>query len=503
MTSSDKQPELPLGLPDEQAEQKKAAKKHLPEANEFSPAPLDRGGGLRGLLAVIDETGPDLAKLKEAIRKRFFKDSAPDQSDPEKRKKVQTTLGYNALLGACKYGLVDRESLSLTELGREVLDCDGDKERYEILARHIIRNLYGLEVLMAIREMQAAGSKVDKNTLQAYLEQLGFALPRAAGNHLKLLLWLRRAGVLPERGGVYEISGEAVEAIAGVSLDAADEWSALTDEQQAFLRTLRRIAVLEGSAPVPAKQVFDAVEDEHGAIFRRPDQLAATVLKPLAETGWIERSGIGKSGRGGKSGRVAASEKLLEIEPDLLPSGDGLGIPPDLRAHLQTPLEEIYADLGSADKHKKGIALELLALRLASDLSLTPVKMRARSASTGGAEVDLIADAAHLHFSRWLLQCKNTEKVTVSALAKEAGMATLLKASVIVIVTTGRIPSSVETFARELALSSSLQAVLVDGKLLTRYRKSGASVLRKHFKAAAEEALAVKLPQVVRDISEG
>jgi hypothetical protein len=499
--TGDKQPELPLDLPAEPAEPERGAKKHLPEANEFAPKPLARGGGLRALLSLVDEGPADLAALKEAIRRRFFKDSAPGQSDPAKRKKVQTTLAYNAFLGACKYGLVDRDSLGLTDLGRQVLDCDSDEERYELLARHIIRNLHGLEVLTAIREMQAAGSKVDKNTLQAYLEQIGFELPRAAANHLRLLLWLRLAGVLPERG--YEVSEEAVEAIAGISLHAADDWSVLTEEQQAFLRALRRIAVMEGAQPVPAKQVFDAVEDEHGPIFRRPDQLAATVLNPLVEAGWITRSGISKAGRGGKSGKVAATEKLVEIEPDLLPSGDGLGIPADLRAHLQTPLERIYDDLGSADTHAKGIALELLALRMASDLSLTPVKMRERSASTGGAEVDLIADAAHLHFSRWLLQCKNTRTISVAALAKEVGMAVLLKASVIVIVTTGRIPSTVEAYARELALSSALQAVLVDGELLARYREKGPAVLRKHFKSAAEETLAVKLPQVVREISEG
>ena len=39
--------------------------------------------------------------------------------------------------------------------------------------------------------------------------------------------------------------------------------------------------------------------------------------------------------------------------------------------------------------------------------------------------------------------------------------------------------------------------------VLTRYREKGPGVLRKHFKDAAEEALGVKLPQVVREISEG
>jgi len=440
MTKSGKQPELPLGLAEAPQGRPANEKKHLPEANEFAPRPLERGGGLRGLLSVVDETEPDMALLKEAVRKRFFADSAPKQKDPSKRKKVQETLAYNAILGAGKYGLLDRETPNLTDLGRLILDAEDEGERYRLLARHIIRNLHGLDVLMAIREMQAAGSKVDKSTLQAYLEQMGFELPRAAANHLRLLLWLRQAGVLPERG--YEISEPAVEAIAGVSLEAADDWSGLTEEQKAFLGTLRSIAVLDGNKPVPAKQIFDSVEDEHGPIFRRPDQLAATILNPLADMGWIIRSGVGSSGRGGKSGAVAATSKLLDVDLAVLPDGDSLGIPADLRAHLQTPLDQVYDDLGSSNTYVKGVALELLALRMASDLTLVPVKMRERSASTGGAEVDLIADAAHLHFSRWLIQCKNTKSITVAALAKEVGMAVLLRASVVVVVTTGRIPEN-------------------------------------------------------------
>lgn len=500
MTSS-KQPELLLNLTQASKGSPAKEKKHLPEANEFAPKPLERGGGLRGLLAVVDETGPELAELKEAIRKRFFAESAPKQKDPAKRMTVQTTLAYNVVLGAGKYGVLDRETRNLTDLGRLILDADEEQERYELLARHIIRNLHGLDVLIAIREMQAAGSKVNKFTLQAYLEQMGFELPRAAANHLRLLLWLRQADVLPERG--YEISEQAVEAIAGVSLEAADAWSVLTEDQKAFLQVVRRIATLDGGKPVPAKQIFDSVEDEHGPIFRRPDQLASTVLNPLVETGWIIRGGVGNSGRGGKSGTVAGTPKLLDVEPEVLPDGDGLGIPADLRAHLQTPLDQVYDDLGSSNTYVKGVALELLALRMASDLTLVPVKMRERSASTGGAEVDLIADAAHLHFSRWLIQCKNTKTITVAALAKEVGMAVLLRANVIVIVTTGRIPSTVVAYARELAMTSPLQAVLVDGDLLTRYREQGPGALRRHFKGAAEEALSMKLSQVAREISEG
>jgi len=490
MTS--RQPELGLELA--------PAPKRLPEGNEFAPGQLE--AGLRELLVAVDDGGGDLEAIKELIRKRFYAKAAPKQKDPVKRKTMQVKRAYNAFLGACKYGLVDRDSLVLTELGKEVVSCDDDLERYELLARHIIRELHGLDVLIAIREMEAAGSTVNKHTLQVYLEHMGFKLPRAAANHLRLLSWLRLTDVLPKTG--YTISGEAVERIAGISLDAADAWLTLTDEQQAFLRALRKIAVTEGTKPVAAKRVLDGAEVEYGPLFKRPDQLAATLFRPLAdsEVGWITRSGISKTGRGGKSGKVAATEKLLKTEVDLLPKGDGLGIPSDLRAHLQKPLDEIYAELESSNAHVKGIALELLAVRMAIDLSLTPIRLRERGASTGGAEVDLIADATHLHFSRWLLQCKNTKTVSVAALAKEVGMATLLKASVVVIVTTGRIPKTVELFARELATSTALQAVLVDRNVLDRYRKGGPGVLLKHFNEAAREALALKLPQVINEVSE-
>jgi len=61
----------------------------------------------------------------------------------------------------------------------------------------------------------------------------------------------------------------------------------------------------------------------------------------------------------------------------------------------------------------------------------------------------------------------------------------------------------VETYARELALSSPLQAVLVDGDLLARYRKQGPDALRRHFKRSAEQTLSLKLSQIAREISGG
>ena len=115
--------------------------------------------------------------------------------------------------------------------------------------------------------------------------------------------------------------------------------------------------------------------------------------------GWIERAPQ-TAGRGGKSPRIIATDKLINVDPDLLPD-PAHSLPPSVINALQRPLEEIFADLESTDTHKKGIALEALAGKLAISLGLTPVEFRLRGSRTGGAEVDLIAEGAHLQFSRW------------------------------------------------------------------------------------------------------
>jgi hypothetical protein len=469
----------------------------LPEANEFSP----RQVVLRTLLEAVQDEHGHREAIVEAIRKAFFADAAASREDPGEREMQQRKRAYNALLGASKYGLVADNLEELTPFGAEALSASTDADLYRLLARHIIRDLGGFEVLIAIKEMQAAGLSVSKSSLQDYLQQhAGLKLPRATTHHTKLLQWLRMAGVLPSSG--YQISESMLKEVADLSIDDAETWVALTSEQKAFLRVLRRMAVLEGTNAVAAKAVIDAVETEFGPIFERPDQLAASVLKPLAspENGWITHA-VSSAGRGGKSGVVAATQKLLETEVDLLPEGDGFGIPPDLKSKLTTPLQKIYEDLDSSDTYIKGVALELLALRMASDLTLVPTRLRERGTTTGGAEVDLIAEAAHLHFSRWLLQCKNTKSVGVSALAKEVGMAVLLKAHVVVMVTTGKFSSSVLTYADELAATNQLQAVLLDKDVLSSYRSSGARALRAHFQRTARRTLEIKRPQVVVDVT--
>ena len=311
--------------------------------------------------------------------------------------------------------------------------------------------------------------------------------------------WLRLAGVLGGKSD-WEIDDDTVEALTGVRTATIDEWSGLSGVQKALLRTLRRLADMNGVVPMAAAWLVDQAVIEHGRIFPGGD-LRAKVYNPLRAGGWLDLMVPGQGSRG-KGGLITATDKLMATDLTKLTGYPSGSIPNDLRDKLDRPLSQIYTELRSDDTYVKGIALELLALKLSTELGLLPVRFRLRGSQTGGAEVDLLAEGAHLHFSRWLFQCKNTSTSNVEDLAREVGMATLLRAHVIVMVTTGRFTRPVVDLAKELAVNGPLQVVLVDDDVLRRYRQSGRSGVAGYFHDQALEVLRVKRPQVDRAIDE-
>jgi hypothetical protein len=68
---------------------------------------------------------------------------------------------------------------------------------------------------------------------------------------------------------------------------------------------------------------------------------------------------------------------------------------------------------------------------------------------------------------------QNTSTVNLHDLAKEIGMATLLKAHVVVLVSTGRFAKTVERFAQQVAETTPLQVALVPGPMVQRFLDSG------------------------------
>jgi hypothetical protein len=461
----------------------------LPEANEFSPGQVD----LVTVLQLAASNAADRDGLVEAIRARYFDDAAASRADPEEQYKQQRTRANNVLIGMKGYGLFELESSTLTDAGQAILDSASPADDF---ARHILLSCNGIGVLRAVLELQLRDAAVTKSSLQVELENSGFELPRATTHHTKLLQWLRCADVLPARG--YDINQRRVEELSGVVLSEALEWDELSHPQKAFLITLRNTALSQDpEVAVPAKLVVSLATETYGKVFRE-DQLARTIFAPLAEQGWILLP-ASKDGRGGKSPSITAAPKLLSLSSGSIGASVESDLPAEVVAQLRKPLADVIAGLKSNDKHTKGIALEALAVRIASDLGVAPRRFRERGVATGGAEVDLIGEAAHLHFSRWLFQCKNTASVALSDLAKEIGMATLLKAHVVVMVTTGTFRSSVVEYSKEIARTTPLQVALLDGNAVEQYVRKGSPFLLEHFRAHATGIMKLKSSQVLKD----
>ncbi|MEH1855275.1 MAG: restriction endonuclease [Nostoc sp.] len=102
---------------------------------------------------------------------------------------------------------------------------------------------------------------------------------------------------------------------------------------------------------------------------------------------------------------------------------------------LNRTFDDVVNELNHPDKHIKGKALELLAVWMIRLTSLRFTKWRSRE--NGKGEVDVLAASDRFVYSRWQIQCKNTNKVDIDVLAKEIGLTFVTGADVVMVVTTG------------------------------------------------------------------
>jgi hypothetical protein len=452
----------------------------LPNMNEFSPGV---GVDLAVLLRVVNDTPGDRAKQKVLIATSTAKIAATQDATQREAR------ANNVLIGMSQCGLFDLDKSRLTGLGAELHALPTDDERHAAFAKHLLVNCHGDDLIDVVQMIRDRGETVTNQAIRDELRSRGFSVTENSGDASKIRMWLEKAGIADSN---WTINDATLTGIIGVTSDALASWRARSRAERAFLEQLRR---LDGDADdwISVRQVKALCEEQYGRAVFPEGRLRESVLDPLAQEGWIEAQGKG-DGRGGDSGKVRATEKLLAVRLPVHVDGS-TGIPQDLRKHLSRPLDGIFQDLQSNDTYVKGLALELLSLRLIRDVGLFPVAFRLRSVKTNGAEVDLVADGVHLHYSRWLFQCKNTRTVHVHDIAKEVGMAVVLKAQVIVLVTTGRFARTVVEYAKGLAESSALQAVLIDHEMLQRYESRGGSAVIDHLRDHARVVLRLKASQ--------
>jgi len=451
-----------------------AQRSDLPFGSEFSPSQIV----LPVLLDLLVEHEGDVRALQAAIQACYF--SAHGGGDENNRKK----LAMNCRLGMKAYGLIDQVA-NLTAFGRHLLSCKSDEVKlYEALARHILLNLKGMALIQCIRDMTVAGETVNLTTLRNGLAERGIHYP-AGGKHPSIMrLWLAKAGIFIGFG--WQVDDLKLRAVLGTDPADFGVVAHFTDEQRAFLLALANSGVTD---PQPANEVAKLAAATYGVKFPEKS-LPKLVLKALVDVGYItaEKTTVG---RGAKPFLVGPTDKLVAdvVTPFLDQLKDQTD--PKLIDLLRKPLAEILIDIDSEDRYVGGLALEALAFKLMRMLDMGYVATRLRGQATGGAEVDLVFESARLVFSRWQVQCKNTDRVSLDDVAKEVGLTHFLKSNVIVIVSTGEIGPEARRYANRIMGESNLGIVMIDRTDLDSIRKNPVHIVDA-FNREAHHAMRLK-----------
>lgn len=452
----------------------------LPFGSEFSPSQID----LPVVLELVKKHEGDPHALEGAILKRYFSGYAEGRKD-EEGVYNRGKLANNCKLGLIAYRIIDRDA-RFTPFGRELYGLRGDEMKlYDAVARHILLNLNGMALVQCLQDMTVAGEEVNLTTLRDGLAARGIHYP-PGGKHPSIMrLWLAKAGVFV--GSRWQIDELRLQEILGTKPADFETLARFTPEQRAFLRALANTGTM---TPQPANELAKLAATTYGVRFPEKS-LPKLVLHALVEAGYITAEKT-TTGRGAKPFLVAPTGKLdAEIIGPLIDQLKNQ-TDPKLLDLLKKPLESILAGMRSADRYVSGLALEALAFKLMRLLDMTYVATRLRAQSTGGAEVDLIFESARLMFSRWQVQCKNTNRVSLDDVAKEVGLTHFLKSNVVVVVTTGEIGAEARRYANKIMKDSNLAVVMLNGVDLTTIDKNPPAIVDV-FNREARTAMKLKV----------
>lgn len=453
-------------------------KSDLPFGSEFSPSQID----LKSVLEFAAEHAGDYKAFENRIRERYFADY-----DTTERNKAK--LANNCKLGLIAYGIIDRD-VRLTSFGQELHRIRHKPQQLcAKLARHILLELHGLTLVQCIADMQAAGETVTLTSLRTWLQERGIHCP-PGGKHPSIMrLWLEKGGVFKQK---WQIDERTLNSLLGTSLEEIEVIGQFSPEQKAYLRTLANIGT---AGPFQSNEIQRLAAVTYGVKYDEKN-LPKQVLYPLAEAGYINLTrGTKAAGRGAKPFYVTPTKRfekdlLLHIIAQLEKQ-----VRTDLRPYLRQTFSAVLQDIRSRNRHKKGLALEALGIKLLRLLDLDYMGTRVRGQETGGAEVDLIFESARLVYSRWQIQCKNTKRVSLDDVAKEVGLTHFLKSNVIVLLTTGKVGSEAMRYARKVMQDTNLFIVAVEREDIDTIIKSPAHI-GDVFNRQAREAMRIKVLKI-------
>jgi site-specific DNA-methyltransferase (cytosine-N4-specific) len=421
------------------------ASQDIPSAQDFSAKEVQ----LPRVLELVAEHQGNRKALADAIRLEFYF----DRPEP---KKGQGTVWQNVVIGMAAYGLIDGAArlidgaARLTDVGQRLLAIRHDEAAlYRELARHLLLNVSGAAFIECLSDMQRAGEVPTLPTIRVALEERGIHLS-TAGKSISLLRgWLDKAGLfrskwVPNTKAYYELIGRTEEEIAALS--------DLTDGQKAVLRMLATL----GPGHYDSSDLRKATEKAY-AVRLNEKQFPKDVLYRLGELGYVTLT------RKGGRARTFDVEPTASLDDEVVvPLLDQLGgLHPRLQALVRMNVADIVARL-DADTHEKGLALEALGFKLMRIIGLSYLDTRFRP-QPGRFEVDLLFDSDRVAYSRWQIQCKNTDRVAVDDIAKEVGLTYSLLSNVVVMLTRGVIGEDARRYAIDVMRKTNLTIVLIDG----------------------------------------
>jgi site-specific DNA-methyltransferase (cytosine-N4-specific) len=414
------------------------ASQDIPSGQNFSPSEV----GLPRVLELVYENQGNRKALSEAIRSEYY-------ADRPQPKKGQGTVWQNVTSGMVAYGLID-ETARFTDFGWRLYKLRADEQGlYRELAKHLLLNVSGVALIECLQDMQRAGEDPNLPTIREALEERGFHTATAGKSISLLRLWLDKAGLfrsqwIPNTKVYHELLGRSEEEISALA--------GLTGGQKAVLRMLASL----GPGHYDSSDLRKSTEKAFGVRLNEK-QFPKDVLYRLRELGYVQLTR--KGGRGWTLDVQPTESVDAKVTVPLLEQLSGLD--PTLRSLIRMSVSDIVGKLDS-DKHQKGLALEALGFKLMRIVGLEYMDTRFRP-QPGRFEVDLLFDSDRLAYSRWQIQCKNTDRVSVDDVAKEVGLTYYLLSNVIVMLTRGIIGIDARRYSSDVMRKTNLAIVLIDG----------------------------------------
>lgn len=448
-------------------------KSDLPNASQFSPTQTP----LPDLLNIVERFEPDRETVTQKILARFY----PGRD-------IQ--LAKNTVIAMSQYGLVnkpkeDQAVVSLTDLGRALskkAEQGEHAELYDEFAKHILLNLRGLDVMTCVQDVVASGKKPTKDRLVKELRSRGIYHPPNGTHANSMRQWFESAGLVDKDEWVPD--EKRLQEILGTDLETLEVYAGLTQEQRDFAKAFARLDVEEARANEVARYATSLFGTEFAE-----GNLPQSVLFALRGVGLIEAEKT-TSGQGSKPYLVRPTEKLRNefIEPILVAIENSAGV--QYRKLVRMKYADILSGLLSSSKHEKGLALEALAFYLARLMGLEFVQWRLRSNKTGGGEVDVVMEGAHLIFSRWQILCSASDDISLDDLAVELGLSVILRPNVILVLTTGHLTKDAHDFAHAATRSTGMKIIV--------FNKADIAILRRE--PGSPQLMATKLNEKLRSV---